>query len=79
MPNAKRTNDKRSDNGNGRKPEYVAYVIQRGRSDEKGYWREVGAAWNHEDGEGVNVKLFAIPPDGELVLRTRRDGEQPSS
>ncbi|MDX2263461.1 MAG: hypothetical protein NW215_00620 [Hyphomicrobiales bacterium] len=34
-------------------------------------WREIGAAWAHEDGEGFNVKLDLMPLQGQqIILRT---------
>ncbi|MBH5372257.1 hypothetical protein [Bradyrhizobium glycinis] len=59
------------------KPAYEAFVV-----DETGnspYWTKVGAAWQHEDGEGLNVSLAAgIAVSGKLVLRapdTRRQNK----
>jgi hypothetical protein len=31
------------------------YVAERG---EKRFWTRIGAAWNHEDGEGMTVRSF---------------------
>ena len=33
-------------------------------------WQEIGAAWKHKDGKGLNLQFKALPlPDGEIVLR----------
>jgi len=50
------------------KPAYRAFtVVKNGNGDS--YWHQIGAAWHHEDGKGVSVKLFAVPMDGQVVLR----------
>lgn len=35
------------------------------------FWREIGAAWLHKDGEGFGVKLELLPlaPGAEIVIR----------
>ena len=33
-------------------------------------WQEIGAAWKHKDGKGLNLQFKALPlPEGEIVLR----------
>lgn len=33
-------------------------------------WQEIGAAWMHKDGKGLNLQFNALPlPNGEIVLR----------
>ncbi len=51
-----------------RKPTHGVYHI-RGEG-EKAYWTKIGAAWIHEDGEGLNLSLDFIPTDntGRLVI-----------
>ena len=41
------------------------------------YWLNLGVAFPHEDGEGFNVLLQAMPLDGKLVLRTYKEEEEP--
>jgi hypothetical protein len=36
----------------------------------KARWTQIGAARPHDDGNGYNVTLVALPLDGRLVLRT---------
>jgi hypothetical protein len=36
------------------------------------FWTKVGAAWQHEDGEGYNISLSAMPLSGRLVVRTAK-------
>lgn len=56
----------------GRKPDYMAYGIQEGNNG-KTYANKVGAAWQHKDGEGVQIKLDSVPVNGEISLRTLRE------
>ena len=46
---------------------YAVYVVE-GEGD-AAYWTKVGAAWPHEDGEGFNLQLAAVPLSGRLVVR----------
>lgn len=46
-----------------RKPDYIAYTIRNER------WHNIGAAWTHEDGKGVNLVLSSSPLDGKITLR----------
>ena len=54
-------------------PVYIAYTVSANDPDDKGFWTQIGAAWQHDDGEGFNLKLNALPIDGQIVLRTRKD------
>jgi hypothetical protein len=40
----------------------------------------IGAAFMHQDGDGYNIVLQALPIDGKIVLRLPKDdqGQQPS-
>ena len=52
-------------------PDFHAFnVIEAG---EHRRWIRVGAAWNHADGEGLTVRLTAIPVDGTIVIRNVGD------
>lgn len=51
----------------------VCSVIKRDGTDD--YWRNLGVAFKHEDGEGYNLLLQAMPLDAKLVLRTYKDSE----
>lgn len=44
---------------------------------ERAIWREVGAAWAHDDGEGMNVQFEYLPVqgDGRLVIRKPKPKE----
>jgi len=47
-------------------PALIAYQVE-GSENGKGYWHRVGAAWPNKAG-GFQVKLTALPVNGELVL-----------
>ena len=54
------------------KPAYRTYaVIKRENKDD--YWLNLGVAFPHEDGEGFNLLLQALPLDGRVpALRHER-------
>lgn len=57
------------------KPAYRAYtVIKRDNKDD--HWLNLGVAFPHEDGEGFNLLLQALPLDGKIVLRTYKEDEE---
>ncbi len=53
---------------NHKKPDFIAYSVTDSSQDES-YWDRIGAAWYHADGEGINIKLSAIPLTGQITLR----------
>ena len=56
-------------------PAYRAYtVIKREGKDD--YWLNIGVAFAHEDKDGFNVLLQAMPLDGKLVLRTYKEAPE---
>ena len=50
------------------KPSYTAYTVHK-REDQDDFWVAIGAAFMHQDGDGFNVILTALPIDGKIVLR----------
>ena len=58
----------------GKQPDYHVYVVAE-REGKKGFWMQVGAAWENKDGQGINVVLSALPVDGKLVLRRPKEGD----
>ncbi|MCJ2067392.1 hypothetical protein MKK75_00995 [Methylobacterium sp. J-030] len=54
-------------------PTHGAFVVE-GEGD-NAFWTRIGAAWAHRDGQGFNVSLSAVPLNGRLVLRMRKDRE----
>ncbi len=52
-------------------PSHKVYAVTKG--SKRNFWREIGAAWAHEDGEGFNLKLDMLPLNGaEIVIRKPR-------
>jgi hypothetical protein len=59
-----------------RKPTHdVLHVRGEGKS---AFWTRIGAAWLHDDKEGLNLALDFVPVgnDGRLVIRIRKDKSQ---
>jgi len=56
-----------------KKPTHDVCHVKDGGKDSKGFWTTIGAAWMHEDQQGLNVMLDCIPTDGRLVIRIRKD------
>ena len=48
-------------------------IKREGKDD---YWLNLGVAFPHEDGEGFNLLLQALPIDGKIVLRTYKEEEE---
>ncbi|RWC46081.1 MAG: hypothetical protein EOS55_18190 [Mesorhizobium sp.] len=55
-------------------PSHGVFVVD--GEGEKAFWTRVGAAWAHQDGQGFNVALTAVPLSGRLVLRVRNEKEE---
>jgi hypothetical protein len=53
-------------------PAYRAYTVVK-REGKDDFWLNLGVAFAHEDGEGFNILLQALPTDAKLVLRTYRE------
>jgi hypothetical protein len=49
-------------------PTYIAYSIEDRGSDKKAIWTKIGAAWQHESGKGLTIKLSALPIGNRIVL-----------
>lgn len=57
---------------NSQQPAFRAFtVVKREGADD--FWLPIGAAFPHQDGEGFNLVLQALPIDGRVVLRTPKD------
>ncbi len=57
-------------------PAFRAYTVVK-RDGKKGdYWLNIGVAFAHDDGQGFNLLLQALPIDGKLVLRTYKEPER---
>ena len=57
------------------KPAFRAYTVIK-RDGKEDYWLNLGVAYAHEDGQGFNLLLQALPVDGKLVLRTYKESEE---
>ena len=55
-------------------PDFIAWHVSN-RGD-KAFWTKVGAAWQHADGEGLNLTLTALPLNGRLVIRPQKAGDK---
>ncbi len=49
------------------RPALEVFIVE-GEGD-KAFWTKVGAAWQHENGEGFTIQLTCLPLDGRLVAR----------
>lgn len=64
-------------------PAYTAYTVHK-REGKDDFWLAIGAAFMHEDGDGYNIVLQALPIDGKVVLRlpktqNEKQPEQPAN
>jgi hypothetical protein len=58
-------------------PNYTAYTVIK-REGQDDFWIAIGGAWTHQDGDGYNVILQALPIDGKIVLRpSKADTKSP--
>lgn len=55
-------------------PNYRAYTVIK-REGQDDFWLAIGAAFMHQDGDGYNVILQALPIDGKIVLRLPKDDQ----
>jgi len=53
-------------------PSHRAYTVIK-REGQDDFWLVIGAAFMHQDGDGYNVVLQALPIDGKIVLRLPKD------
>jgi len=49
-------------------PSHIVYQV-RDREGKKGFWTRIGSAWPHQDGNGFNIQIEAVPLDGRITLR----------
>ncbi len=57
-------------------PTYQAYTVVK-REGQDDFWLNIGAAFMHQDGEGFNVVLQALPLNGKIVLRPPKTDARP--
>ena len=57
-------------------PAFQAYTVIK-REGQDDFWLNIGAAFAHQDGDGFNVMLQALPIGGKIVLRPpKKDQEE---
>ena len=60
------------------RPSHRVYAVT--KNGEQSYWRAIGAAWPHSDGEGFNLKLDYLPLNGaEIKIRKPKAEEAEAS
>ncbi|MCG7861132.1 MAG: hypothetical protein JAZ18_01930 [Candidatus Thiodiazotropha endolucinida] len=63
-----------NNDGNGRRPDFIAYNVRPAKDENHdAHWNRIGAAWQHRDGKGYEVKLDSLPVDGRVSLRAMRE------
>ena len=56
-------------------PSLIAYAVNE-KGEDKAFWTRIGAAWDHEDGEGLTLQLELLPVSGgRIVLRAPKEDE----
>ncbi len=56
-------------------PTHRAYSVIR-REGQDDYWLNIGLAFPHKDGKGLNIVLQALPLDGKIVCREVTEEDQ---
>lgn len=60
-----------------RKPTHAVFHVRGGdkKTGKKGFWTKIGAAWLHEDKEGLNLQLDYLPvgESVKLTIRVNKD------
>jgi len=60
------------------KPVYHAYSVREYEKDGKkdSFWTKIGVAFQHKDGDGLDIILEALPVNGRVTLRKPKEGEK---
>lgn len=60
------------------KPTHYVYHVKSYQSngETKDIWTRIGAAWEHEDGDGFNQDLDLYPRDGRIVTRRVKEKDE---
>ena len=56
-------------------PSYHAFTVVK-REGQDDFWINIGAAFMHQDGDGYNVVLQALPINGKVVLRLPKSDDK---
>lgn len=61
-------------------PKYHAYTVKDRGEGKKSIWTRIGSAWPHDNGNGLNIEIEALPLsfDGKIVLMTPKTASQAS-
>lgn len=64
----------------GKAPDLIAWHVEN-KEGGKGFWTRIGAAWMHEDGNGMTLNLDLMPTKhGLITLRApKADGQEGAS
>ena len=53
-------------------PTHTCFTVRNRGEDKKAFWARIGSAWTNRDGS-FTIRLDALPLDGEIVVRPRKD------
>jgi hypothetical protein len=51
------------------KPTHYVYTVKEGKEKDSSFWTKIGVVFSHNDGQGFNVMLDAVPLNGKLTIR----------
>jgi hypothetical protein len=51
------------------KPAYICYSVRDRDRGRDSIWTRIGAAWPHDDGQGLTIQLDARPLGDQITLR----------
>jgi len=57
------------------KPSFTAYTVHKRGEGQDDFWLAIGAAFMHQNGDGYNIVLQALPLDGKIVLRPPKSAQ----
>ncbi|MDP0500864.1 MAG: hypothetical protein Q7P63_12275 [Verrucomicrobiota bacterium JB022] len=60
---------------NNKQPYFIANSVRENSQTGKAHWTEIGVAFPHEDGQGFNLVLNALPMERKIVLRRPKESE----
>ena len=60
------------------RPTHIAYSVREYQKHGaiESDWTRIGAAWQHRDGEGIDIQLEAFPVSGRITLRANKPKPQ---
>jgi hypothetical protein len=65
------TNDTNQEPGSKspRKPNFIAYSVRDRGEGKDSKWTEIGVAFQHKDGKGLDILFEVVPLSGRITLR----------